>query len=150
MCLCNFCNDILTIGFFDQGLEVEVQPTNVPQTESIPEEAPKDDQPAPTTLSNASPAATASTDNLAVNIDYTKPDKEKRKSFFSFLPKLGGKKKHKRSMENLLEPEDGAEKPAPASELKEDHEDDGSVVPLEMKREVNVDGKLSCCLSIIT
>ena len=130
------------IGFFDQGLEVDVKTTNVPQTESISEGTPSDDQPAPSSLSDAPPAATASTDNLAVNIDYAKPDKEKRKSFFSFLPKLGGKKKHKRSMENLLEPEVGAGNSAPVPELKDNHEDDGSVVPLEMKGEVNVDGEL--------
>ena len=86
--------------------------------------------------------ASASTENLAVSIDYTKkdPDKEKRKSFFGFLTKLGGKKKHKKSMENLLvvdEANEGPSKENRDAAGKENVDDeDGGVVPLEMQRDV--------------
>ncbi len=76
--------------------------------------------------------------NKVVNIDYggkKDGEKDKRKSIFSFLPKFGGKKKHKRSMENLLAPEEshghaGTRESSPARSERDDEE---GVVPFDVK-----------------
>ena len=56
------------------------------------------------------------------------------------MTKLGGKKKHKRSMENLLavdEANEGAAKGSIESPRGEHlEEEDGGVVPLEMQRDI--------------
>lgn len=85
--------------------------------------------------------ATASTEHVAVNIDYAKKDsdKEKRRSIFGFLSKLGGKKKHRKSTENLLAIDERNETRAKVSEdvpTRDNVDEEDGVVPLEMQRDV--------------
>ena len=87
--------------------------------------------------------ATAPTEaeRIPVDVSYTKKesDKDKRKSFFGFLSKLGGKKKHRKSTENLLAIDEGegvgskVNKDVPITDHGD--EEDG-VVPLEMQRDI--------------
>jgi len=90
---------------------------------------------------DAQGGATASMEHVPVSVDYTKkdPEKDKRKSIFGFLSKLGGKKKHRKSTENLLAVDEGIEHSAKVNTEERDHvdEEDG-VVPLEMQRDVEV------------
>ena len=84
--------------------------------------------------------ATASTEHVAVNIDYTRrdSDKEKRRSIFGFLSKLGGKKKHRKSTENLLAVDEGTEANAKVSKdvaARDNIDEEDGVVPLEMQRD---------------
>ncbi|XP_065051925.1 uncharacterized protein LOC135681397 isoform X2 [Rhopilema esculentum] len=111
-----------------------------PVTENPPER--------PRNAEHAAPyqgAVSASTENLAIEIDYSK--KEKRKSHFNFFPKgmFGKKKKHKKSMENLLAPEEM--NPAHAKDVPLEKERGGErdsadveegVVPLDMHASLDV------------
>ena len=91
--------------------------------------------------------ATASIEHVPISVDYTKKDseKDKRKSIFGFLSKLGGKKKHRKSTENLLAVDEGIVHNAKVSKEERDHvdEEDG-VVPLEMQRDV--EGRHTCLI----
>ena len=88
---------------------------------------------------DAQGGATASVEHVPVSVDYTKkdPEKDKRKSIFGFLSKLGGRKKHRKSTENLLAVDEAIEHSAKVNTEERDHvdEEDG-VVPLEMQRDV--------------
>ncbi len=81
----------------------------------------------------ASSALSASTDNLSSDPATKKEDKEKRKSIFSFMSKLGGKKKHKRSMENLLAPDGPAATRDPSPSRSDRHDNDEDLVPFDAK-----------------
>eukprot|EP00794_Sanderia_malayensis_P017697 gene17697-19465_t len=90
------------------------------------------DEPSASSLQQP-PQVSASHENLAGRKDGG--EKEKRRTIFSFLPKFGGKKKHRRSMENLLAPEEQANsaRHREDSPARSDKDAEEGVVPFHMK-----------------